>query len=864
MKRALIDHAIRNVWCSPLLDNQAILSATRITRRDGEKVSFSFMQRRAPVPINGKRYHVYQVGAVSPGTLGLLPHRPIWSVGTWISFKEAVERLPLFADLYTDSGIHIPLHNSYYQYTHDRALIFAVEIQDLPGVDFNEDGVFLRLYTNAFYESNGGLGLNQKTRTNGRRIWRMQDILDIQAENQHFLSLPGYVFAYVNGRLVSKIDPFTAKVGDVVEYVYDASVRRVVDFNLDTLRTFTSTLDQTYKYLLHPPKEMPYVIDYHDDVDIYIVAKDGAKFTGHYYHANRRSSKRMVTHQDYSIRVDSVDLITQALNQFISETLLPKSAFDVRIIIRDGGLARPLIFEKQRIHELYKLSDEQILDAMLSVHAQLPIWQVASLEHSFYTELMRVDYRHMTPSLVEACYGYNGITKTLYDTPNAVQISGQTHLVPLSPGFHQRSTVYEYDQNGYLLGFYYHASGTHYLCKHPTTVKVECIVGEGNCAVQAWVGSNHLPWPQEPHKRLYRCYLQDGVPNNQWEDVTATDLYQIENGLVKWNSVDENQYLMVRTDAKFLAYEFDLTPTGGVFFFDLTETINGDVRIMTVPMSHLDIWLNGRSLIEGIDYRVDFPRVVLLNKEYLHHPVSNHAQKIVVRFTGFCGQDMKMKETEDFGFVEHGLLSNNCRYDVRDDRVLRITVRGQLKTRDQIRFSEDHDGISILDPENGSPYQVRDLVNPIRELTEVETYRLRDESVEIDNAVEAYLTQRLPQPERNAVSAIRRRYVVTSPFFSRLVDALQTNQIDRDQVHAIQSDQDVEVLCEPFLSWLRFDPIQHPGPITDRYVVIHPTTALDPIGLSLQSYRFMKRAVDLYGRGHVNLSPHLVVALGGI
>jgi hypothetical protein len=50
----------------------------------------------------------------------------------------------------------------------------------------------------------------------------------------------------------------------------------------------------------------------------------------------------------------------------------------------------------------------------------------------------------------------------------------------------------------------------------------------------------------------------------------------------------------------------------------------------------------------------------------------------------------------------HGVLSNNNKYDIRDDKVLRITVDGKLKTRADMIFSEFHSGISVIDPFSSS------------------------------------------------------------------------------------------------------------------------------------------------------------------
>lgn len=862
MEALLKEHAIQNVWCSPDQDNQVILAAQRITRPLGEQISFPIMARRLPLPTNSVRYHVFQIGQIHPGLLGLLPHRPIWALGEWISLGMAVDKLPLFADVYTDQGVHIPLYRVHYLYTPDRALIFAVDLSNHPGVDYESEQLYLRLYTNEYYRTTQSAGSQRKTRYFGQTINRIQDILALQSIQTGLLPYGGYAFCYVNGRLVPSIDPFTTQVRDTAEILFDESVKRVVDFKIEDLKTFTSTLDDQYKYLLHPPKLENPQIDYLDDVDFYILHWTGTRFKGHFFHRNLANAVRMVSHQDYSLRVDHVERIAEALARYASTEPVDIRQMTIRAIVRKSGLPRPLYYDHYRLFELYKLPDTQIEQAMVGVDAVVPFWTAASLEASGYTRLMGAKYRDINVPLLEAAYGYNAITKALSATPLKTRPLGAAQEVQLPPGLHQSATVYEYDGNGLLLGFYPHTAGSHYLAHHAETRMVEGIVGQGTPAPQVFQGTDNLPWPANYNNRLYRKYRVGTVFQGEWEDVTEQPLYELRNGLVKWLVPDDNQWLMVRSDSKFLAYSFYLNPTQGVLYFDLTEIINGQTHPLSVPLGDLDLWINGRNAIYGLDYTLDFPRIYLTNKDYLKWPIESNFQHITVRFTGFADEALRPKLPEDYGFVIHGVLSNNRRYDVRDDKNLRISVRGQLKHHDDLTFSEFHNGISILDPDNGSPYQIKDVVQPIRGIPLLETYRLREDAEAIDAAVEAYMTLKLPQPERPAVSAIPSRYFLVSPFLARLVDDLDHHRVGDQALQNIRSDSDVEALCQPYLRLLEIDPITTVSDDDARFVQIHPTLSTNPVGLDLYSYRFIQRVVALYGRNRIQVSPHLVVQLG--
>lgn len=859
----LRDHASKNVWCSPEQDNQVILAAQRITRPGGELISFPIMTRRIELPTKDRRYHIFQVGQAHPSVLGLLPRFPTWTKASWKKFSETVEKLPLFCDLYTDNGVHLALHRAYYMYTDDRALIFAIDLTGKSPIDYQRDQIYLRLYTNAFFESNQGNSLVNKTKTNGLTVQRSSDILTIQMQILQHRTRAGQVFCFVNGHLVDEINFFTAKTGDVVEYIYDASIKRVVDLKVESLKTFTSTLDSCYKYLLHYPKTGEDMIDYLDDIDVYVLRKENLKYKGQYLHRNKETALRMVTHRDYSVPVDTFEHIARSLSELTSDQPLDLRDFYIRLYIRNSGLKRPLVYDHQRIFELYKLNDSDVLQAMVGVDAVIPEWTAAQLEQSAYTELMRTPYTSIDIDLIERAYGYNAITKVIGETPTKTRLFNGVQIAELPVGLYEKSTIYEYDASGSLIGYHHHLLGTVYTTRNADTRIIEGVVGLGDDSPSVTYGQDQLSLPTIYSYRVYMCYLVDGLPNNHWKDITGTSLYQVVDNTLVWNNLESDQYLMVRTDEKFLTYTLELNAVAGTYYFDLTEKIEGQNKVMTVPMGDLDLWLNGKALIQGLDYVVKFPRVMIFNKAYLRQPAGSSSQTVVVRFTGFCDQDLKIRKPEDYGFIEHGVLSNDSEFDIRDDKVLRITVRGQTKHRSDLLFSEDHTGVSIVNALNGAPYQIKDVIVPLRTWTQNETYHLRSLSEDLDHRIEDYMTLKYPQPERNAVSAISNRHMLYSPFFSHIVSDLASGQINKARLEQVLEETDILEICAPYEYLLETDPLNENLTLDQRYVVIHPTQLTAAVGLDLYSYKFMQRVVMLYGKGLIQLSPYLNVSLGG-
>lgn len=170
-------------------------------------------------------------------------------------------------------------------------------------------------------------------------------------------------------------------------------------------------------------------------------------------------------------------------------------------------------------------------------------------------------------------------------------------------------------------------------------------------------------------------------------DVTGNSTYyQMVSGAVLWKVDMDNYYTAIKSDDMFIAYDLLLSYRDGVHRFTINvDEVRTDGVVYPgkaeIPPGALDIWLNGHSLIRDLDYFVNWPEICLVNKEYL---VAGLEQRITIRGTGFCNPDMSLPKADDYGFVSYGQLSKNNRFDIRDDKVMRIVIDGKLKLRDEL------------------------------------------------------------------------------------------------------------------------------------------------------------------------------------
>lgn len=867
MFKYLTDYAYKNIWCNPKQDNSLVFTPKRITNRLGVLNRFIALNRELKTPTLGVKYHIFQIGQINPETIGLLAKDPIWKVEEWVKFSDTINELNLIVNLYNVYGVELPKFKCYYMFTAEKNLILAIEEDKKINVDYYNDQFYLRLYTNAYFQSNRSNSSTEFIHHEGKVILNNNDISDFITLFNSYNVLTGFTFCYRNGMSVDIFDNFTTHIGDVVEFIYDSSVKRLINFTVKDLQSFQSTLDNKYKYLLHYNDGLNDTIDYQNDVDIHVMGNSFInRYEGCYYHRNSVDAHRMVTHRDYSIPVDYFTFLAEHIKVTLSSHPSNFQNYRVRVCIRDAGYYRPLVYENNRIFELYKLNDDLALQAMVGTNSTVDEWKAASLEDSSYCKIMRSNYSDVDLITVQDALGYNAISRIVGNTPVKTTLQGGSQVSTLNINLQIRSTVYEYDINGYLLGYYYHDTGSDYVAVNNNTRLIEVISGKGSYRPNVKYGYNNIPLPSYDNYRVYKCHFNnEGNLDNIWVDITDSGEYSVTNNILSYIGEDSQYYLMVRNDGDFLAYDIELEELAGTFFFTLSESADrglGDGILeypLPIPLGELDIFMNGRSLIRGLDYIIDFPKVYIINKKHL---TNTSIQNIHVRFTGFCDSSLNLDPIEDYGFIEHGFLSNNSRYDIRDDKVLRITVNGLLKHRDDVLFSEEHDGISVVNALNGLPYQIKDIVVPLKGLTDETTYSLRDKSIVIDNKISNYLTVKLPQPERSAASSIAERYSLYSPFFSRIINELINSTLVIDESIFMQnlSDNKVIEICSEFEPILKFDPITTLNNIDDRYVIIHPNIRSYMVTMDVYKYNFLLKVVKLYGNGLIQVTPFVSIS----
>lgn len=861
MNRTIFQYAIDQVWCSPSQDNSVIIKPARISPSSGSGNVVTVMGRRLALPTQLDRYDVYQVGALYPSILGLNDYNPSFTQETWISFEQAIRETDLIVQIYNQYGLEIPKAFAYYCLTRERNLIFCVKRLPEFGLIYPEDNIYFRFYTNAFFVSERSVVGLDGTYSKAIQPTTVSQISNFGAEVTNYKLKPGYTLCFVNGLLRQDINISTVMAGNIAEFIYDSSIKKVVKFPLDGLQSFTSTLDGEYKYLMAYNHTENDVIDFQDDVDFWVVHKELANpnnYHGLYLGRNSPEAIRMVTHREYSIKVFDVQQIKEKLRSILELPAILDSNVQILMIVRKAGFARNLIKDSSRLFELYKLGYQERISAMIGQNASMSEWTAAALENNAYMALMREKYENITMGLVQDALGYNGISKLLADSPKKAEIHSSSKSCILAPGVQVGSSVFEYGANGELLDVVNHLTGERHYSTHPDASVFEILTGHNGEDPSVYFSTTSFVLEENVEFRLYRTQIVAGVWQENWRDVTESEEYTVATGAINIVSVNVNTMYMLRTSKKFLCRSFQLFPVGGNYFFSLTERVNRGLgfydHFVAVPPKHIKVFLNKKPLVENVDYIVKFPNIYIISKKHLVNPYTSVGQDIVVACHGFCDNDCLYRPDFDSGFIEHGFLSNDGEYDLRDDKVLSTIVDGKFIHPEDLLYSEEHTGVSVANALNGVPYQITNSDVAIWGLEGLTATEFRNKARVIDRKVKGIMTALKPQPPRGDLMVIPQRYELFSPFFQRIIFELVNNNIPEADINNATNDNKLIELCVPFEHTLKFDPLTPGNRLDERYVTIHPHCWPVVVSMSLVKYRFLSNVVRLYGRSLISLT----------
>lgn len=842
----LVNHAKENVVCALEQDSQFLFKPAKLTPGRGAINTVGIEWVNYKLPTKSDRYHVYQIGDVSKTTLGGLPVKD-----NWVSVQDIMNSEFYIIDGYDDKGRQHCKDDIFVMITKSGNLVIAVrEIVQIPALD--KGTFFIRFYKNAYFSSERSLTTDRYIKTNSAVSFTRTDTITFQQEINNLSAFTSHnLKLFKNGWLVDSFNPDLIALGDKLEYVIDSSIKELITLPVSTLETFTSELDLVRKYLLYRNKVTGNPVDFRDDVDLYVVG-DNVNL-GVFYHKGSDFSLRMVTHKDYSIPVSGLTTLTNTVPEFNSVDNLT-----LKLYVRHGGLDQHLINTTSRLLELMELSDSNIQKALTGRLGNVDIWTASKLEANVYPKVMRTVRNTVSGDDVTDLYGYEATVNLVGSVQQLPILINGTKFISIPDGLQVNSTVFEYGLDGELLGFYKNNEGGLYRVKNLTATLCEVFYGTGGNSNGIVYNQNCTLLTTENHK-FYYCDIVNGIPLNNWRLGVEREDYIYVNNEITWlldpvlfsTAVSTSDNFLVRAltvDNRKGYIDYTISSTEEVFITG-TDTSNLTEVPLTIPSERLDVFLNGRVLTEGLDFYIDWPRLIITNKEFLNPTGFN--QSLVVRVHGFCKDDLQYRYNGEWGWVKNGVISDDSVYGVRNNKNFTLSIGGRVLADNPNYYDE-----SAILLENGivegEVYQIRDTLFPVDQYVIQDTFTLRGESEVINQKVSNYLSVYRDNPERISLGAIPKKHVLVSPFVGALNHALQAGLIRPVLEGYAYKDEYVIEMVGPYRELLQFDPLVQPE-IQNR-ITVHPHQFDYITELTRDQYIFLLRAVEIYLADKVDLS----------
>ncbi len=854
--------ALENIYCAPGQDQQFSFSLVRVNKVNQpltSVVSVYNVTKRLPNP--QYRYHVFVIGNLNPQFLNLLRQGKDWYKDVWVKVSDDMVARNYLLKIYNEKGVVYPRQHIYYSFIDENSLIIAMEFEYTLKQKFDVDSFkYLHVYSNSFFATDEYLSYPVCNGIQHASSYVFNNVDKVALQNliAGWQSAGGKAIVYVDGYYTDSLN-LNIPDNSYVEVVYDQSIISKEKFTINDLRTFDSTKDNKLKYLVFRDNVIN-SIQFKDDLEVYVSDDNQLVTKGLFFYQHKDYAVRNVTDKDYSFYTSFINNTAQEV------TNLTTGAIQDKIIVlfsRKAGVTRDLVYSAPKLHELYKLPQSVELDVLSNTGYTLTDFRAETLENSDYFKICNLNgIKNISVDLAISAMGYGGVSYYFANTP-VTAIPDITNI-QVPPLYHTDSLAFEYNSAGEFLG-HYTTSGPVYLFNNPTTRYVEFLFGETPADFGRLFANNESVTLLHNEFKVLSAYFSGVSRLTNWEDITNDSNRCVVNGnTLQLTEPSDHKVKIVYLNQPNV-YNLSMEAVDGTLYFPLTIQEDRGTGLQTfpvdVPYSHIEIYLNKHKLTYGLDYFINFPYVSICNKEFLDYVT--YMQDIHIRMYGFTLDKTEINKHEKTGFVNHGVLLRNNAYDIRDDRVMTVYVKGKLQNRSSITFAEEDNTVRMNNPLNGLPYVIKEPFVPLKSITDKETLPLFESDIEKNKRISDLFNVIFPEPTINQTNIIADHYYIFSPLVGKIIQDMIDGNISASLYTSPYNDGTIITLLDqaPYKELLNLDPIKHNMP--DNLVEIHPHIGNANVDVNLFQYRFITNLIRIITNNNpnkINISGYLTVS----
>ena len=841
---------MKKLWGAYAEDRVSIIAPKRITSPLGAIRTSRVMEQMIAMPNATDRWHLWILGAFNKSQY-VLPYTDV-PAGTWVPIEDTYSGQHTLIETYDQYGVSYPKCDVYYQYTRHQLLLFAIRHRSIIMSDGGLEQLYIKHYHSAYIDH-----LPEAT-----RLMHIHHLVERPSDrslikNQIEAQGIGSYFYWLNGVRINQLIDESVKVGHLLEARFEEGIAGHYYFKLSELPNYYSTIDRCLKWILVPNRLQTDQVTYLDDIEIYVHADVGTQRYGLLYSHNDYDWITQLTPSDFSIVSSRVEQLRSHLSLLLKKPIT-QDQIVIELIIRTSQQAIPIPIERLRIRDYYRLNIDQRKKVLTGIESTLSYWKADQLEQSLGMRLMNAPSSYLTDANSIEALGYDTVSNALAPSPVILSQNQGMSYCNLGPIPSRDSTIYLYSPEGLLSKVVPSVSRDVFTTDGDYPL-AEIIPGLGQINIgDQWLRETDIGTIDTRYSfRVYAKTIINGLEVGNWIDITHDLSYYnlIETSLIFTKTQTPMRYL-IRQDHHHYYQEVEIEYQQGQLMHTLMIEVNDviDTKLipMPIPFFQYHLWLNGYSLIEGLDYMIQGSIILIMNKSY-RNLLGMGKNRLEVRGLGLSDRLDESYPADDIGFVRNNLLSTNQRYNLKEGRNLRVVVGGLFKHPRYWKYEEDDVPIPGMLSLNGKPYAISQLYTPVTIETKQDTLSYIKDTDTIRLAAEDFLSSQKPI-EKLPINPIAQKYSVVSPYLSHLTYLLLTGAINPESWE-LNNRQVIIDQLKPIEHWLSWDQgyLNH---YDDRYVQIHPHAEYQPYQITLAMWRVLNEANFWYFQNRVKLNDH--------
>lgn len=754
---SLVRRATDLAWSNPRGDYQYTFKPSRLSRSGGNIHTLSLPYVIIRLPDTTRRFAVYEMGQFG-----------LWNIGIdknffgWKKLSDFVADNNMIVQAFVDNTM-LDLDGVFIQRNENQNNLIAIDYDYNKELLSGDKAFYLRFYSNAWFGTTPGQATAGVT-WEGRQIAIPQDAADMF--NAYATATAGgteNVLQFHNGYLIENLLVAEQNIGDYTQFYQDHSIVDHFDTPFIDIPSFGSARDSRTKGIVTIPDSIVKDISYHDDLEIFVCDVEDnlggvPRTVGVYYSRLNETNVRQLTQRDYAIDMLRVE-------QIISEhsDRLDRNTAFIRIYVRNATAPISLPEDGQLLREFYLLSEErrgQLLTGGVSVVDE---WRAANLEDSPYLKWMQGDGDYINSTNIKGVFSYHGLNRVAEEP-----LKLGTASFTLPPSMVNGGRVYNYDATGEMTSSTAVPADALAYAAPAGTESVECIPGTE--AVNGSVLESISALTGDPVSSVFesRWYRHAG---GEWTlAVEGTDFnYSIDGLTADWVPTYSTAERIRRVSNIYYRRSLILAEN------DMGKAIDifaGSAPYMNVPLDRLDVWVNGRRLIENVDFKLDHPRVWLLSRDF--YTPGNPIEIEMI----YHGASSGLSYSPSYGSIKHRFINYGSPFSLDVYRPRTIIINGLYARTDEVDFSETRLGGMDARFEDGRLYGLLPLINHLPETTVVELTDTPAVAFAKDELLETFLDGELPEADLPGPIIIPGKHGVISPLLTKLIEDLNSGVLD--------------------------------------------------------------------------------------